>query len=151
MNYITYRNAVLSLGKEIVDNINVITKTYTNKYSITNCQFHILTVIASLDNCTVSDLARLTNMDNGNTSALSKKLEKEGFIIRTRNSKDERVVNLSLTAKAKKLIDTINKDFDEKYKMIIEKGDNYLDEFLRLLEDAKTITNKLKNIQENND
>ncbi len=56
--------------------------------------------IASQD-VTVGDVSELTFVDPANASTLCKKLEREGYLTRTRHSADRRVVTLSLTEKGR--------------------------------------------------
>ena len=49
----------------------------------------------------VGDISELAVMDQANASSLCKKMEREGFLTRTRQEKDRRVVILSLTDKGR--------------------------------------------------
>ena len=49
----------------------------------------------------VGDISELAVMDQANASSLCKKLEREGFLTRTRRAEDRRVVILSLTPKGR--------------------------------------------------
>lgn len=54
---------------------------------------------------TISELARRTCMAGANNSALCKKMEKDGYVIRSRAPDDERVVLVSLTEQGKQVVD----------------------------------------------
>lgn len=63
-----------------------------------------------------------------------KKLEKNGYLVRTRNLKDERVVEVSLTDKAKDMITKLDSLFDERFKNFFEnENDEDLEVILRAL------------------
>lgn len=58
-------------------------------------------LILSMGDATVGDVSAATGMGQANTSALCKKLEQAGLLIRTRSPEDGRVVILSLTEKSR--------------------------------------------------
>ena len=64
----------------------------------TSLQAGILFLL-SMEDATVGDVSAATGMGQANTSALCKKLEQAGLLIRTRSPEDGRVVILSLTEK----------------------------------------------------
>ena len=66
----------------------------------TSLQAGILFLL-SMGDATVGDVSAATGMGQANTSALCKKLEQAGFLIRTRSPEDGRVVILSLTEKGR--------------------------------------------------
>ncbi len=55
------------------------------------------------DEVTVKDLGQRLYLDSGTLTPLLKKLEKQGFVERVRDRKDERKVVLSLTEKGREL------------------------------------------------
>ncbi|MCI8915942.1 MAG: winged helix DNA-binding protein [Oscillospiraceae bacterium] len=55
----------------------------------------------SQQDAAVGDISDLAVMDQANASSLCKKLEREGFLTRTRRAEDRRVVILSLTPKGR--------------------------------------------------
>ena len=66
--------------------------------------------------------------------ARQKQLEKNGYLVRTRNLKDERVVEVSLTDKAKDMITKLDSLFDERFKNFFEnENDEDLEVILRAL------------------
>lgn len=77
--------------------------------NITSLQLGLLLSLYVKGPQTVSALAKSTCMAGANNSALCKKMEKEGFVLRTRDVQDERQVLVSLSPKG---IDVIKK-FDE--------------------------------------
>nr|WP_283243989.1 MarR family transcriptional regulator [Bianquea renquensis] len=64
---------------------------------------------------TVGSLGKSISVAGGNISAMCKKLEKEGFVMRSRDSADERIVNVTLSEKGKKTIKMIEKDLQRLY------------------------------------
>ena len=74
----------------------------------------------------VGDISGLAVIDQANASSLCKKLEREGFLTRTRQASDRRVVILSLTPKGRGAVERIQKLLDR-----------YLDLLNALPSDAK--------------
>ena len=70
-------------------------------------QFWALHYISQTEGLTVNGLAQQLNRSKSSTSALLQRLEKSGLVKRTRSTKDQRVVLLSLTLKGKHLIDEL--------------------------------------------
>lgn len=68
---------------------------------ITYTQYLVFLVLGEYDNMKVSEIGQRLYLDNGTLSPLLKKLEKEGYILRTRSSEDERIVIISLTEKGR--------------------------------------------------
>lgn len=66
---------------------------------ITYTQYIVLMVLWDCDNIAVRELGKKLFLDNGTLTPLLKKMEKEGYINRRRNHKDERMVIISLTQK----------------------------------------------------
>ncbi|MCL1881307.1 MAG: MarR family winged helix-turn-helix transcriptional regulator [Oscillospiraceae bacterium] len=62
---------------------------------------------------TISKVAEQLNTNQGNFSAICKKMEKSGLIIRKRSTEDERVVLLELTELGEEKVKLIQRRFDE--------------------------------------
>ena len=68
---------------------------------ITYTQYLVFLVLGEYENMKVSEIGARLYLDNGTLSPLLKKLEKEGYILRTRSHEDERIVMISLSDKGK--------------------------------------------------
>ncbi|WP_042462047.1 MarR family winged helix-turn-helix transcriptional regulator [Neobacillus dielmonensis] len=64
---------------------------------MTNDQHYILRYINQKEGCTSSELADVFNVNKSAITAIIDRLEKKGFIQRTRDEQDRRVVYLTLT------------------------------------------------------
>ena len=64
---------------------------------ITYTQYITFMVLWEKDNLLVGDICEKLHLDNGTMTPLLKKMEKEGYIIRTREPSDERKVRIRLT------------------------------------------------------
>jgi len=66
---------------------------------ITYTQYLVFLVLGECGEMKVSEIGAKLLLDNGTLSPLLKKLEKEGYILRTRSSEDERIVMINLSDK----------------------------------------------------
>jgi len=76
---------------------------YLKPLGITYTQYLVFLVLWEKGDQTVSDLSLALFLDSGTLTPMLKKLESEGFIMRTRSARDERIVNISLTRKGRLL------------------------------------------------
>lgn len=76
---------------------------YLKPLGLTYTQYLTLLVLWENDHQTVGDLCEKLYLDTGTLTPLLKKLETAGYITRTRQFNDERVVLISLTPEGKKL------------------------------------------------
>jgi DNA-binding MarR family transcriptional regulator len=90
-------------------------------HGLTTLQSRVLIAINEFEEPTVGNVSKIIDMSSPNASNLCKKLERDGFIRRTRSSRDERVVVLKLTEKGEKTLHQINTDLKILFGPIIEK------------------------------
>lgn len=124
MDISTYRKEMNFILSEISSNIEKIMKSFLDMFGITVVQYKILSVIFERKCVTIGELSSCAVMDAGNMSSMCKKLEKNGYIIRSRNIKDERIVEVSLTDKSKDIVVKLNNILDEKFKYFFENETN---------------------------
>ena len=79
----------------------------TAKYGLTPMQATLLHLIAQSDNATVGSIFRELDLNQGNVSTLCKKLESEGFIKRSKNPDDERIILMTLTEQGRDALNGI--------------------------------------------
>lgn len=70
---------------------------YLRELGLTYTQYIVFLVLWEKDGISVGELGRKLYLDNGTLTPLLKKLEAAGYLIRTREKEDERVVTVSLT------------------------------------------------------
>ena len=70
---------------------------------ITYTQYIMFLVLWEKDNITVGELCERLMLDNGTVSPLLKKMERAGWVVRSRSEEDERVVVVSLTDEGRAL------------------------------------------------
>ena len=80
---------------------------YLKPLGLTYTQYLVFLVLGEYGEMKVSEIGGELLLDNGTLSPMLKKLEKEGFIVRTRSSEDERIVMISLTDKGAELYESL--------------------------------------------
>jgi DNA-binding MarR family transcriptional regulator len=83
--------------------INRMYKPLLDGMGVTYPQYLVLTVLGEEDGQTISAIGERLALEPSTITPLAKRLERAGFLSRSRNTKDEREVQVSLTAKGKKL------------------------------------------------
>ena len=76
------------------------TKSYRpllERLGLTYPQYLVLLVLWEQDGVTVSEIGRRLRLDSGTLTPVLKRLESEGFLVRTRRQSDEREVEIALT------------------------------------------------------
>lgn len=68
---------------------------------ITYTQYLVFLVLGECECVTVGEIGKKLYLDNGTLSPLLKKLEKEGYVLRTRSAEDERIVRICLTGEGR--------------------------------------------------
>lgn len=83
-------------------------------YGLSFPQYNILRVLDASKNGQnkMSDVSRIMLVPGANITGLAKRLEKDGFIIKKADPKDDRVTLLDITPKGKKTLRNIEKEKD---------------------------------------
>lgn len=94
----------LKLVNQVCFPIYVLAKEMVNHYrplleelDLTYPQYLVMLVLWEEEKQTVGQLGEKLQLDNGTLTPLLKRLEQKGYVSRTRNEKDERVVNIMCT------------------------------------------------------
>lgn len=82
-------------------------KPVLDKYNLTYTQYVTMLVLWETEKITVKKIGEKLHLDSGTLTAVLKKLEAMGLIIRYRDAKDDRVVLVELGQKGKLLKDEI--------------------------------------------
>jgi len=90
---------VYMLAKEIVSRY----RPFLEELGVTYPQYLVLLVLWEEDGQTVSQIGEKLHLDSGTLTPLLKRMEQKQIIVRTRNSADERSVNITLTRQGKDL------------------------------------------------
>ncbi len=100
----------LSLRDQLCFSLYVCSKEIVRRYKpflsdigLTYTQYITMMVLWEQKRIKVHELGKFLYLDSGTLTPLLKLLEKDGLVVRERNSDDERVVYVSLTKKGEKL------------------------------------------------
>ena len=117
--------------------------TIFRNYGLSFPQYNILRVLDGSRNGMnrISEVSRIMLVPGANMTGLSKRLEKNGFIIRKADPRDERVTLLEITPKGRKTLKNIEQEKDRSAQTIL-KG------FSK--EDITDLLEKLKQLIQNN-
>ncbi len=78
-------------------------KPYLDEIDLTYTQYITMMVLWEHKSMNVKKLGGYLYLDSGTLTPVLKKLEQKGYVKRTRDGKDERVLNVSITSKGEKL------------------------------------------------
>lgn len=108
-------------------------------YGLTFSQYNVLRVLAKSTNGqnSVTNASKIMIVSSPNMTGIAKRLEKNGFIIRKNDPKDERITLLEITPKGKRAIENIQTAHDDNMK-------TYLKSFSK--EDKKRMLEGLKHM-----
>ena len=90
------------------------------EYGISSQQMKILSALYHKKNQTVGELSQSTQILRSNITSVCKKMEKDGYLVRSRSLMDERVVRVSLTDKGMKIMKMIGDAFTQYYDHLLE-------------------------------
>lgn len=78
-------------------------KPFLDEILLTYPQYLVMVVLWENGSMNISKIGKFLHLDNGTLTPLLKRMEQTGFLIRVRNSSDERTVQISLTEKGTEL------------------------------------------------
>ncbi|MCG2792209.1 MAG: MarR family transcriptional regulator [Weeksellaceae bacterium] len=101
---------LLKLDKQLCFSVYVLHREIMQCYrpilkdiGLTYPQYITMMALWEKDEQTVSQVGKILQLDNGTLTPLLKRLESKEFLVRKRSEDDERIVNIYLTEKGKKL------------------------------------------------
>lgn len=83
--------------------ITALYRPLLEELGLTYPQYLVMMVLWEHSVMTVKELGELLYLDSGTLTPLLKRLEEKGFVKRTRDAQDERVVNIALTPAGRKM------------------------------------------------
>lgn len=122
--------SALAVFQQLKSKMSTLIDPVVQAEGLTPLQACVLLMIARGDAGTVGELSGQLRSGQANTSTLCKKLEKNGYIVRTRNPEDERVVTLTLTGQGRETLERIQATF-RRYEQMLEQTDRQVREDLR--------------------
>lgn len=111
-------------------------------YGLTFSQYNVLRVLNNSKDGqnSVTNASKIMLVSSPNMTGIAKRLEKNGFIIRKNDSKDERITLLEITPKGKMVLKNIRAAHDENMRGYMQSFSK--EEKKRLLEDLKRVFTK---------
>jgi DNA-binding MarR family transcriptional regulator len=96
--------------------------TIFRNYGLSFPQYNILRVLDASRNGInrISEVSRIMLVPGANMTGLTKRLEKNGFIIRKSHPNDERVTLLEITPKGKRTLKNIEKEKDKSTEIMLQ-------------------------------
>lgn len=149
MAVLNFKNQLTDLLFQINSHMNNTFSPLYCPYGLTPAQIRLLLELRRQDHRTVGDLSRNLCLANGNTSAMCKKLSAEGFILRSRDQDDERVVKVSLTQSGYEVIGRIEACLEDKFRPVFtNQSEDDLADILKGLEKLNALLTRLQQVIE---
>ncbi len=116
--------------------------TIFRKYGLSFPQYNVLRVLEASENGRnyIRGVSKIMLVPQANMTGIAKRMEREGFLLRTSDPHDERVTVLEITPKGQKTLKKIEKEKDKSLAKILE--DLSEDDKLELLAKVKKIIKK---------
>ena len=111
-------------------------------YGLTFPQYNVLRVLDTSENGqnTSSNVSKIMLVSGANITGIAKRLEKNGFLIRKGDPRDERVTILEITQKGRQALKNIEQERDENLRNIL--ADFSEEDKRQMLEKIRQILNK---------
>lgn len=119
MNLLDFHWEVIHSLHRIKECSEHIVQPFCQAHGVTPMQMRILITLHQRGAQSVSELGRNTCMAGTNTSALGKKLDKDGLVTRSRSPDDERLVIISLTPEGETLVQSFMAEYALKYNAML--------------------------------
>ena len=96
--------------------------TVFRSYGVSFPQYNVLRVLETSKGGQnkIGDVSRIMLVPVANITGVAKRLEKEGFIIKKSDPSDDRVTILEITSKGKRTLKNIEREKDEKLKVMLK-------------------------------
>ncbi len=141
-----FQEKLIEVLKSVNGKLNGIVHDFYEPYGLTAVKASVLLELYKSGEQNITDLSNHLCMGKSNLSPLCKRLERNGFIERVRDPKDERCVNIRMTEYAEKIVKEVTEkisgsiipalnQIEENKKNKIVEGLNLLNECLSLKND----------------
>jgi homoprotocatechuate degradation regulator HpaR len=118
-------------------------RPHLNEHGLTDQQWRIIRALNEVDAVDIAELARACCLHTASLSRTLPNLEAEGLIARRGNKQDQRRVSVSLTAKGRRLFDTVAPQSEAIYARLAKDiGPQRLEQVYALLDEVIGILEK---------
>lgn len=118
-----FKDQVWDLLRGISENMDRVFRPFAEQEGLTMMQARALIEVRQCGAHTVGSLGKRMGVASANASALCKRLEKEGFLSRTRDEQDERLVHLAVTPFGQEALDRISEALRDRYHDLFQEED----------------------------
>ena len=123
-----YTKIIQSIGEKLFESYNLTIQL--EKKELEASQFkdlsikdlHTIHMIGSDKELTITEISKQLCLTKATLTSTIDKLEKRGYVLRKRNSKDRRIINIILTKKGKLLYKLYNKRHKEYMSILLKKA-----------------------------
>lgn len=112
LEYQEFKQILFDFTRQIGENTNAYFNAVGTRYQLTMIQIRILMELYHNGSHTMGSLAESVHMADANISAMCKKMEKRGIVIRRRDADDERIVRIELSDSGNLIMKEINRSID---------------------------------------
>ena len=118
-------------------------RPHLNANGLTDQQWRIVRALNEVETLDIAALGRACCLHTASLSRILPNLEAEGFVARKANTQDQRRVSVSLTAKGRKLFETVAPQSEAIYAQLAQEiGAQRIEQIYRLLDDVIGILDK---------
>ncbi|MBF9014655.1 MULTISPECIES: MarR family winged helix-turn-helix transcriptional regulator [unclassified Oceanispirochaeta] len=115
---------VVSTLRQIIRAIDLQSKKLSKRYGLTGPQLIVLKEIHKGSDRPISAIAKEVSLSQATVTSILDRLEQQGFATRQRSSLDKRKVNILLTEKSEKILDTnpslLQEEFTDEFEKLEE-------------------------------
>jgi DNA-binding MarR family transcriptional regulator len=114
METLYFKNRISDFRRIVGEYLDLDFKPIVEAYGLTLIQYRVLYELEK-SSLSVGQISKIIGLAKTNTSTLCKKMEKEGYIKRRRDLKDERIVTLELLPAGREIVDSVKVELQTKY------------------------------------
>lgn len=132
MNTEEVRNMIWEYTRRIKDGTNKAFTPLCEKHGLTMMQGRIITELHHYGPKSIGNLAESISIAGANLSAMCKRMEDQGLVMRKRDSSDERMVKVELTEQGMKIARDIDNMLTARLQKVLEaQSESTLDDIIK--------------------
>ena len=137
MEVVSFKNQIWDFIREVSEHMENTFRPFSEQHGLTMLQVRLLLSLQIDGPLTVGGLSKSMNIAGANASSMCKRLEQLGYLSRTRDTRDERVVQIVLTEQGNRILEEIQQAmcnyFEPVLKSISESELNAIQQGMRTL------------------
>ena len=115
MELMTFKNKTWEAMRGILGSMETAFRPIAEDYGLTSMEVGLLIEVCQCGSCSVGEAAKSMGLAAANGSALCKRMERKGYLVRSRKKEDERVVEIFLTQRAREVLGRMEETMEERY------------------------------------